>query len=325
MEQSVALASFKDVAPDSDEFLQEVLDGLGRDPKSLPSKYFYDEYGSDLFNQICLLPEYYPTRTETSLLRHIAGEVAALVGPNSCLIEYGTGSSEKMRIVLDALEAPLAFVAVDISREHLLVATKVLAADLPDLTVHAVCADYSKPFALPLVEGTNVGQRVAFFPGSSLGNFTPQAAENFLTTAAGVVGPGGGMLVGIDMKKDERVLNAAYNDAQGVTAAFNLNLLNRLNAELAGTFDLSQFQHKAFYNAEAGRIEMHLESLVDQTADVGGVAFEFRKGETIHTENSYKYSIAEFQDLARRSGFSPLKVWTAPDNLFSIHFLEVAD
>ena len=325
MEQSDTLASFKDLAPDQDEFLQEVLEGLGREPKALPSKYFYDERGSDLFNQICLLPEYYPTRTETSLLRHIAGEVAAVVGPDSCVIEYGTGSSEKMRIVLDALEAPMAFVAVDISREHLLLVTKALAVDRPGLTVHAVCADYSKPFKLPVIEAATIGRKVAFFPGSSLGNFTPPAARDFLATAAGVVGHGGGMLIGIDLKKDESILNAAYNDAQGVTAAFNLNLLERINTELGGTFDLSQFRHNAFYNSAEGRIEMHLESLTEQIADVDGVAVKFRQGETIHTENSCKYSIAEFQDLARRSGFSPVKVWTDPDDLFSIHFLEVGD
>jgi dimethylhistidine N-methyltransferase len=325
VEQLDTLASFKDVAPDQDEFLQEVLEGLSRQPKALPSKYFYDEHGSDLFNQICLLPEYYPTRTETNLLRNIAGEVAAVVGPDSFLIEYGAGSSEKMRIVLDALEAPGAFVAVDISREHLLVATKALAADRPNLTVHAVCADYSKPFKLRVTEAARVGRKVAFFPGSSLGNFTPQAAREFLATAAGVVGHGGGMLIGIDMKKDESILLPAYNDSQGVTAAFNLNLLKRINAELGGTFDLTQFRHKAIYNAEEGRIEMHLESLKDQTVYVDGVIVEFCQGETIHTENSYKYSISEFQNLALCSGFSPVKVWTDSDDLFSIHFLEVGN
>ena len=317
------LASFDDAAPDHDEFLQEVLTGLGGERKTLPAKFFYDERGSTLFYEICATPEYYPTRTETALLGRIAGEISELIGKRCCLLEYGTGSSEKMRIVLAALDAPAAYVAVDISREHLLSATTALAADHPDIDVHAVCADYSKPFGIPPIGNQPVGRRVAFFPGSSLGNFEPPAARDFLATAAAVVGCGGGMLIGIDLKKEETILNAAYNDARGVTAAFNLNLLTRINRELGGTFDLGTFFHRAFYNSALGRIEMHLVSLADQSVTVAGRSFRFRRGESIHTENSYKYAIPEFQALARRAGFMPIRVWTDPDALFSIHYLAV--
>ena len=317
------LASFDDAAPDHDEFLREVLTGLGGERKALPAKFFYDERGSNLFHEICATPEYYPTRTEVALLSRISGELADLIGSRCCLMEYGTGSSEKMRIVLDALDEPAAYVAVDISREHLLSTAKALAADHPDIDVHAVCADYSKPFRIPPIGNQPVGRCVAFFPGSSLGNFEPPMARDFLATTMGVVGHDGGMLIGIDLKKDEAILNAAYNDAQGVTAAFNLNLLVRINRELNGTFDLGTFRHRAFYNSAQGRIEMHLDSLTDQSVTVAGRLFRFRRGESIHTENSYKYTVPEFRALARRAGFRPLRAWADPDNLFSIHYLAV--
>ena len=290
MTGTLALASFLDLAPDGDDFLADVLAGLAGDPKSISCKYFYDERGSDLFQRICELPEYYLTRTETALLGDLATEAAGLIGPGCHLIEYGTGSSEKMRIVLDTLEHPATFVAVDISREHLLQATEALAKDRPDLDVHAVCADFTGPFEVPDAVAGAAGRRVVFFPGSSLGNFAPNEATTFLAGAAHVAGPGGGLLIGVDLKKDQTILDAAYNDAAGVTAAFNLNLLVRINRELGGTFDVDTFRHHAFYNAEAGRIEMHLVSAKDQTAVVSGQSFVFREGETIHTENSYKYA-----------------------------------
>jgi dimethylhistidine N-methyltransferase len=323
LRRPVALASFDDIAPDREAFRAEVLSGLSQAQKSLPSKFFYDERGSDLFYEICNTPEYYPTRVETALLRRIAPEAAALIGPNCCLIEYGAGSSEKMRIILDALEAPAAFVAVDISKEHLLQGTRALAADHPSLLVHGVCADYSRPFRLPIIEGRRVDRKVAFFPGSSLGNFDIDEARDFLAAAVQVVGSGGGMLIGIDMKKDEAILNAAYNDAAGVTAAFNLNMLRRINREAGANFDLQSFRHNAFFNAAQGRIEMHLVSAKDQKVEVAGRSFPFRAGETIHTENSYKYSIEEFQELARSACFVPVKAWTDPGGLFSVHYLEV--
>ncbi len=321
MTRRSALASFEDLAPDGDDFLAEVLKGLGDEPRHLPCKFFYDERGSKLFERICRLPEYYPTRTEVGLLRASASEIAALVGPDCQLVELGAGSSEKVRIVLDALDRPAAYVAVDISCDHLVRSAAALAADLPHLAVHAVCADYTKPFRVPAVEGVANPKRVVFFPGSTLGNFTPDQAVGFLTMVAGVAGSGGAMVIGIDLKKDETILDAAYNDAQGVTAAFNLNLLVRVNRELDGTFALDAFRHHAFYDAAEGRIEMHLVSLKDQVVRVAGTEFRFREGETIHTENSYKYSIPEFQDMARAAGFVPVQVWTDENDLFSIHYL----
>ncbi len=321
MTDRTALASFEDLAPDDDDFLAEVLTGLADEPKHLPCKFFYDEQGSKLFERICGLPEYYLTRTETGLLRASAPEIAALVGPDCQLVELGAGSGEKARIVLDALERPAAFVGVDISRDFLVEAMAALAADLPHLAVHAVCADFTKPFRVPAVEGTSDAKRVVFFPGSTLGNFTPDRAVRFLAMAAEVAGPGGAMLIGIDLKKDARILDAAYNDAQGVTAAFNKNLLARVNRELGGTFALDAFRHHAFYDAAEGRIEMHLVSLKDQVVRVAGTEFRFREGETIHTENSYKYSVPEFQDMARAAGFVPVQVWTDENDLFSIHYL----
>ncbi len=321
MTRRSALASFEDLAPDGDDFLAEVLKGLGDEPRHLPCKFFYDERGSKLFERICRLPEYYPTRTEVGLLRASASEIAALVGPDCQLVELGAGSSEKVRIVLDALDRPAAYVAVDISCDHLVRSAAALAADLPHLAVHAVCADYTKPFRVPAVEGVANPKRVVFFPGSTLGNFTPDQAVGFLTMVAGVAGSGGAMVIGIDLKKDETILDAAYNDAQGVTAAFNLNLLVRVNRELDGTFALDAFRHHAFYDAAQGRIEMHLVSLKDQVVRVAGTEFRFREGEAIHTENSYKYSIPEFQDMARAAGFVPVQVWTDENDLFSIHYL----
>jgi dimethylhistidine N-methyltransferase len=319
MSDTATLASFDDVHEQRNEFLSESLAGLATEQKTLSCKYFYDERGSDLFQKICDLPEYYVTRTETKLLRDISGEIADVIGSDCEMIEYGTGSSEKMRIVLDALRDPAAFIAVDISREHLLQVTEALAADRPDLTVHAVCADFTQPFDLP--ERAGSGNHVAFFPGSSLGNFTHEWAVDFLAGIAETIGSGGGLLIGIDLKKDKAILEAAYDDAQGVTAAFNMNLLVRLNAEFGSDFDLDSFRHKAMYNDDIGRIEMHLMSLKDQTVTLDGKSFKFAEGETIHTENSYKYGIEEFQALAGRAGFTPVKVWTDADDLFSIHYL----
>ena len=293
-------------------------------PKSLPCKYFYDERGSDLFQQICELPEYYPTRTETALLKDCAGEIAAAIGPRCRLIEYGTGSSEKMRILLDALELPSAFVSVDISREHLLQTTSALARDHPEMDVQAVCADFTKPFTVPYSTKDFEGKAVAFFPGSSLGNFHHHEAVEFLRNTASVVGPGGGLVIGIDLKKDVDILNAAYSDSAGVTAAFNLNLLVRINDELSGNFDVDAFAHHAFYDEEKGRIEMHIVSREKQTVGIGGKEIHFSEGETIQTENSYKYDIAEFQDLARKADFESAQVWTDPGHLFSVHYLEIA-
>lgn len=314
------ISSFVDLAPADGDFLKDVLQGLSQPQKTLPCKYFYDEAGSRLFDAICELPEYYPTRTEMALLEASAAEIAAQVGPHAQLIEYGCGSIQKVRILLDAFDRPAAYVAVDISREHLVQAAEALAADRPDLDVHVVCADFTRPFDLP---ASGTGRRIGFFPGSTLGNFTRPAAREFLANAASVLGSGGGMLIGVDLRKDRTTLEAAYNDSQGVTAAFNLNLLERINRELDGGFDLDGFAHHAFYDSSRGRVEMHLVSARDQRVQVDGHAFRFAAGETIHTENSYKYGIDEFQEMARSAGFTPGPVWTDPHRLFSIHFLDV--
>jgi dimethylhistidine N-methyltransferase len=314
------VASFEDFRPDDNEMLSESLEGLLAAPKTLPCKYFYDEKGSDLFQQICQLPEYYPTRTETLLLQSIAGEIAELIGPACQMIEYGSGSSEKMHIILKVLIEPESFTAVDISKEHLLSVTNALSKEFPHLKVHAVSADFVRPFHVPEMIGD--GLRIGFFPGSTIGNFTHDGAIAFLQGTREVVGPSGAMIIGVDLKKDERILHAAYNDAQGVTAAFNMNLLTRLNSELGATFNLDEFCHEAFYNTEIGRIEMHLKSLSEQTVRLGPQVISFKENETIHTENSYKYGLDEFTALAERAGYKTLKSWCDPDNLFGIYFLQ---
>lgn len=318
------LESFDDLAPEPDDFRADVLTGLGRSQKKLPCKYIYDERGSQLFDQICELPEYYPTRTETALLEAIGPEIGACVGPSAQIVEYGCGSVQKIRLLLDALDHPISYVAVDISREHLLNAAAALAEDYPDLEVHALCADFSKPFDVPPVSKMPGARRVGFFPGSTLGNFNRKDAIEFLASAAQSLGDGGGMIIGIDLKKDETLLNAAYNDSQGVTAQFNLNLLERINRELKGDFDTDSFTFRAQYDDVKGRVESYLYSSRDQTVCVDGKSFSFDKGESIHTENSHKYSIPEFQELARSAGFVPVRVWTDEAELFSIHYLEVA-
>ena len=316
------LESFDDLAPEPDDFLSEVLKGLREKPKTLPCKFFYDEIGSKLFDQICDLPEYYPTRTEVALLETTSPEIARCVGRNAYIIEYGCGSVRKIRPLLDALDSPVAYVAVDISREHLIASAETLAQDYPDVEVHAVCADFTKPFT---VKAHADARRVGFFPGSTIGNFRRDDAERFLENAAGFLGSGGAMVIGIDLKKDEKILKAAYNDAQGVTAAFNMNLLDRINRELDADFDLSKFRHEAHYNEEAGRVEMHLYSVEDQVVHVNGRRFDFAGGESIHTENSHKYSVDDFREMARRAGFSPEQVWVDSEKLFSIHYLTIPD
>ena len=236
------------------------------------------------------------------------------------MIEYGSGSSEKMHIILEALIEPESFTAVDISKEHLLSVTKALSNEFPKLKVHAVSADFVYPFSVPEMIGH--GLRVGFFPGSTIGNFTRDGAIDFLRGTREVVGPSGAMLIGLDLKKDERILHAAYNDSQGVTAAFNMNLLTRLNSELGATFNLNKFCHEAFYNSEIGRVEMHLKSLSEQTVRLGPEIISFNKNETIHTENSYKYGMDEFIELAKRAGYKTLKSWSDQDNLFGIYFLQ---
>jgi len=315
------LAGYIDLQPSPQSLEEAVLDGLARPEKAIPSKFLYDEKGSELFERICEQPEYYPTRTELAILRAHTGELARLVGPEAHVIELGAGALEKIRILLGALERPAHYTALDISGDHLRKAAETLAQDFPEVPVTAVCADYTKPFELSGTAAAAGERRVGFFPGSTIGNFTPKTARSFLAGLQPMFAPDGFFIVGVDLKKDPALLNAAYNDAAGVTAAFNLNLLRRINRELEADFDLNAFRHDAAYNSEKGRVEMHLESLADQTATVSGRAFAFAAGERIHTENSCKYRSDEFQALAREAGWRPVAVLSDPDSLFSLHVL----
>ena len=309
-----------DCAPRLDSFYDEVVRGLSQDEKTLPCKFFYDERGSQLFDEICALPEYYPTRTEAAIMREFGPAMAAALGPYVGLVEYGSGSSTKTRLLLDHLPCPAAYVPMDISREHLMRSAEGLAAAYPHIEVLPVCADYTQPFSLPT--GSRPAARtVVYFPGSTIGNFHPPQAERFLTNMAQVAGPNGGLLIGVDLRKSPAILEPAYNDRQGVTAEFNRNLLRRVNRELGGDFDLEQWEHYAFYNAAAGRIEMHLLSLQDQTVQIGGVRFEFAQDETLWTECSYKYSLEGFAARAGRAGWQVAQVWTDAEQHFSVQYL----
>jgi dimethylhistidine N-methyltransferase len=307
-------------APDvsGPEFCRSVLAGLAATPKTLEAKYFYDARGSKLFDAITALEEYYPTRAEAALLRHHAGAIADFVGAGANLIEFGSGSSVKTRILLDALPDLGCYVPIDISGTHLKATAEALARDyaLPIVPVHA---DYTRAFALP--DAVPSRGRVGFFPGSTIGNFDPEAAVAFLQGVRRLLGEGARFLVGADLQKDEDRLVAAYDDAEGVTAAFNLNLLRRINRELDGGFDLAGFRHEARYDAQLGRIEMHLVSHRPQAATVAGHRFDFAAGESIHTENSYKYTLESFADLARQGGWRVDTQWRDPEDLFSLHGL----
>lgn len=306
------------MGPTVETFADAVVAGLSKPQKSIPAKFFYDARGAKLFDEICTLPEYYPTRTEIGILEACASAVAQAVGPGCRLIEFGSGSARKVGILLDALEAPAAYVAIDISRGSLLAGAEQVARANPTIEVAAVYADYTGPMALPMANG---GTRLGFFPGSTIGNFTPEECARFLANAGKTLA-GGWFLVGVDLKKDKAVLDAAYNDSRGVTAKFNLNVLRRANAEIGGTFDLAKFHHRAFYDPGLGRIEMHLVSRGAQEVRVAGKTFRFADGETVHTENSYKYIVDEFKDFASAQGFESAAVWTDPAMLFSVHLLK---
>jgi dimethylhistidine N-methyltransferase len=314
--------AFDDRLPDAGSFLDDVIAGLSSARKALPPKYFYDERGSRLFEAICGTPEYYPTRTETALMTARAREMARLLGPRGAVIEFGSGSGRKTRILVEALK-PVAYVPIDIAREQLRETAGAFALEFPWLSVHAVCADYSRPLTLPSLQALGASRRVIYFPGSTIGNFSVPEAALFLAHSRALAGRGGAMLVGVDLKKDAAKLNAAYNDAAGVTADFNLNVLRRINRELGGDFDLSGFRHHAFYHSGRSRIEMHLVSLRDQKVRIGGRNYRFRGGESIHTENSCKYSVEEFRRLARGAGFEPVACWTDRERLFAVHCLAV--
>jgi L-histidine Nalpha-methyltransferase len=314
--------AFHDLAPGEESFRDAVLGGFRCARKRIPCKFFYDARGSALFEAICRLPEYYLTRTEIAILEDNSADIAAHMGPTCRLIEFGSGASQKVRILLEALDRPAAYVPVDISREHLRDAAASVAEDFPSVPVIAVCADYTRPFLLPPLPGAG-GKRVGFFPGSTIGNFEPDAAVAFLANYASILGPRGEMLIGVDLKKDPEILDAAYNDRAGVTAAFNLNLLERVNRELDADLDIDRFEHVAFYNEAEGRVEIYIRSLVAQEARIAGAGFHFAEDELIHTEYSYKYSVPEFRALAARAGFRPVDTWTDPAELFSVHYFRL--
>jgi dimethylhistidine N-methyltransferase len=300
-------------------FLRDVLAGLSRPDRWLPCKYFYDRRGAELFEQICELPEYYPTRCELQILERRAAEMAALLGPDCALVEYGSGAGRKTRLLLDHLGGSPTYVPVDISREQLHRTAKQLARDYPHVTVTPLCADFTRPFALPRL-GAGVRRRVVYFSGSTIGNFAPAEAAQLLSHIAALVGPDGGLLIGVDLKKARTILEPAYDDARGVTAAFNLNLLARINRELGANFALEQFRHRAFYNEGPGRIEMHLVSTVRQVVSLAGQRFVLEEGEGICTEHSHKYSPADFRDLAARARLAVRSIWTDEGGLFSVQY-----
>ncbi|NNE69929.1 MAG: L-histidine N(alpha)-methyltransferase [Rhodothermales bacterium] len=317
------ISLYIDAAPKTGSVLEDVLHGLSASPKSLPPRLFYDQEGSRLFDAICELEEYYPTRTEIGIMQARIEEIAEELGPQVLLVEYGSGSSLKTEILLQRLPAMAGYVPIDISRKHLLSSARRIARRHPDLAIFPVTADYTQ--RIPGLPDLLARHRpVVYFPGSTIGNFQPPRAEAFLRRAAELVGPGGGMLIGVDLRKDRARLEAAYDDASGVTAAFNLNMLRHVNREVGPVFDLEAFRHRAVWNAEASRIEMHLVSVRDQVIDLEGQEFRLAEGEAIVTEHSYKYTLDGFEEMAARAGFETRHTWTDPDSLFSVHYL-VAD
>jgi L-histidine Nalpha-methyltransferase len=308
-------------APPQSEFAEAVLAGFARRPRSIPCRFFYDARGSELFEEITKLTEYYPTRVETALLETHGEEIAALAGEGRVLVEFGSGSSRKTSLLLRALGDVPAYIPIDIAAESLSEAAEWLSDRHKNLTILPLIADFTTTRGLPAVAAGK--PKLGFFSGSTIGNLTRDEACSFLANAARLLGPGSAFLIGVDLKKSETVLIPAYNDARGITAAFNLNLLARINRELGGTFELTRFAHDAVWNEEAGRIEIYLVSVAEQIVRVQGRAFSFASGERIHTENSHKYSVAEFQALARDSGWAPVEAWTDQDQLFSLHLLRV--
>lgn len=310
-----------DLHPPLDDVRADVLYGLSQPQKVMPPKLLYDKRGAELFDAICELEEYYLTRTEIGILRTYASEIVELMG-NGVLIEFGSGSSQKVRILLDAMTELVTYVGLDISKQHLQESCTNLAADYPGLEAIAICTDYTQPLNLPNIPAIQQKHKIGFFPGSSIGNLEPDEVVEFLKNAAAFLQPKGDFLIGVDLKKDKAILEPAYDDAKGISAAFALNLLTRLNDELGANFDLANFRYRAIYNP-IGRIEMELVSLKEQVVHLDNVEILFRAGETLRTENSYKYAIAEFQELAAKAGFCAQAVWTDPQQLFSLHYLRL--
>lgn len=320
---SEAEPTLLDEHPSLAEFRDEVIHGLRLRQKRLPSKYFYDPRGSELFDRICEQPEYYLTRTEIGILETRVEEMARHIGPRAMVVEPGSGSGTKTRLLLEALEDPVAYVPVEIAREHLMNAVQALQQSWPEIEILPVCADFTANFGVPAA-GREPARTAVYFPGSTIGNFDGDDALALMVNMREVAGPGGALLVGVDLRKERDVLEAAYNDAAGVTAAFNLNLLKRINDELGADFGLDGFRHRAVWNGPKGRIEMHLVSERAQQVRLGTLRFAFRAGEHILTEYSYKYTLDGFAALARRAGFRVAQVWVDPQKLFSVQYLEVS-
>jgi dimethylhistidine N-methyltransferase len=304
----------------SDSEADEVVQALQKTPKILPPKFFYDQRGSQLFDQICELEVYYLTRTETAIMQQNIGDIARLVGPKNLLVEFGSGSSHKTRFLLDRLPALEAYIPVDISQRYLFKTADSLSQDYPNLSIFPLWADFTKPFSLPPL-GMAFERRLAYFPGSTFGNFYPRQARTFLRNVAELVGPGGGFLVGLDLQKDPHILNLAYNDPQGVTAAFNRNMLKNINQKFGADFEENCFDHFALYNPIAKRVEMYLISQTEQVVQLNGTQIRFRRGEYLLTEVSYKYTLADFAQLAQQAGFKVQNVWLDGQDFFSVQYL----
>jgi len=301
--------------------LEEILEGLNRSQKTISPKYFYDQTGSKLFDQICMLPEYYLTRSEMLIMQNSVDEIADLIGPQASLIEFGSGSSMKTRLLLSHLEDLAAYVPVDISHDHLVQAANQLTRDFPQIEVLPVVADFTQPFQLPSPR-VMPRRNLVYFPGSTIGNFSPEAAQDLLWVMRQEAGTDGALLIGVDLKKDPAIIERAYNDSAGITARFNRNVLKRLNREFGANFDLRNFEHRAVYNETLGRIEMQLHSLCAQEFTVGEQDFRLAEGEFIVTEHSHKYALEEFQLMAGNAGFELGRVWTDPDRMFSVQYYE---
>jgi len=319
MNGSVLTLDFAETA-DREEFRRAVVTGLSGTPRAIPARFLYDARGSALFDEICELPEYYLTRTETKILQQHAGEIGRRAGPGCALVEFGSGSSVKSRLLIEALPELALYAPIDISREHLDATAARLRRDYPGLRVEPVCADFMGP--VPPID--HAARRLGFFPGSTIGNLEPAEATAFLRNARKLLGDDGAMVLGVDLRKNPQRLHDAYNDSAGVTAAFTLNLLRRMNRELHATFDLAGFAHEAFYNPVEGRIEIYFRSLRDQSVMVAGRRFDFAEGERVHTEYSYKYDAVGIDALARSGGFRIAETWTDSERLFAVVYLEAS-
>ena len=305
------------------DILTEVLNGLSKSPKMLPSKLFYDKKGSKLFDEICELEEYYPTRTEIQIMQNNSIEMGELLGEGTMLIELGSGNSQKIKLLLDHIPGLAGYIPVDISSEYLISSSKILKEEYPHISIFPLVADYTKYFELPLIDKP-YDHRAVYFPGSTIGNFTINEAKEFLNRIADIAGKNGGLIIGVDLKKDKQIIEDAYNDKKGITTAFNLNILNHINEKLNSDFDLNKFKHYAFFDEEKSRIEMHLISTEEQTVKISNTSFSFNKDEHITTEYSYKYTLEDFEEIASDK-FELKRVWTDDYKLFSIQYLKVKD